>query len=93
MFYCCFTNCFRWPPNEIDPKSFVHGGAKVSVLAIQSNASMENQGLLEAIDYIGDIQLPTVIKIDEVYKGVIYKALKEFDWSSRNLEVIHYEQK
>lgn len=58
------------------------------MLSIQSNATMENQGLLEVIDYITKIKLPTVIKIEEVYKEAIYKALREFDWSSTNIEVI-----
>ncbi len=46
------------------------------------------QGLLEVIDYISNIKLPTVIKIEEVHKVAIYKALKELDNTPTDIEVI-----
>jgi len=85
-FFTRHCSVFSWPSNEILPKSFVHGGSQVSVFSVQLNATMEN-ALQEVIDYVTDIKLPTVIKIEEVHKEAIFKALEDFDWKEKQIEV------
>ncbi len=60
------------------------------MFSVQSNATMENHALVEAIDYITEIKLPTVIKVDEIQRGKVSMALKKFDWETKNIEVIIY---
>jgi hypothetical protein len=60
------------------------------MFSVQSNATMENHALVEAIDHITEIKLPTVVKVDEIQRGRVSMALKKFDWKTKNIEVIIY---
>ena len=78
---------FSWPPNETRPYSIIHTGPKVKVFSVQSYATMESHALVEAVDFISKIKLPTVIKVEEIQRDIVSKALKNFDWKAKNIEV------
>jgi len=79
---------FSWPSDKICPKSFFHGGPQVRVLSALPNAEMEIHILPEIFNIITQIHLPTVIKVEEVKKEEILKALKKIDVQEQNVRVI-----
>ncbi len=78
---------FSWPSNETCPNSFILGGPEVRVLSTQPNATMETNILPEIFNIITKIHLPTVIKIEEVQREEISKALKNFDVKAKKVQV------
>ncbi len=81
---------FSWPLDEINPKSIIHGGPQVTVLSVQSDATMETNALEEIFNIITQIKLPTVIKIEEVRREQILKALKNLDSKPEILQVRNF---
>ncbi len=88
ILYTISVVLFSWPSDEICPYSFIHGGHPVRVLSALPNAVMEIHILPEIFNIITQIHLPTVIKIEEVKKEEILKALKNIDGKEKNVQVI-----
>ena len=84
IYFCLFS----WPSEKINPDSLILGGDQVRVLSVYPNATMETHVLPEIFNIITQIRLPTVIKIEEVNKKEILKALKSVDEVAKKVQVI-----
>jgi len=78
---------YSWPSDEICPTIFIHGGPQVSVLSALPDTMMEIHILPDIINMITQIHLPTVIKIEEVKREEILKALKNIDVKAKTVQV------